>query len=778
MTEKLEERSNLNQVNQPLIAINNTNLCILLVVQFIYLFMGLTYASQWFSHLSSLTLTRLSSSSSHSFSLFNRNYTQRKVITNFSPKRQLQRPTFKTMASSTQVADATAKQDKITAPYGSWKSPITADVVSGASKRLGGIAVDDHGHLFWVESRPSESGRAVLVREADKPGEEPTDITPKEFAVRTTAQEYGGGAFTISADTVIYSNYKDQRLYKQSIKSKVDSSPVPLTPDYDGPVVSYADGVFDLRFNRFVTVMEDRRVSSTNSTTTIVAVGLSDKSIQEPKVLVSGNDFYAFPRIDPKGERIAWIEWGHPNMPWDKTELWVGYISENGDVHNRICVAGCDPTLVESPTEPKWSSKGELFFITDRKSGFWNLYKWIESVNEVQAIYSLDAEFSTPLWVFGINSYELIQNNEGKNLIACSYRQNGRSFLGILDDVQSSLSLLDIPFTDINHMTSWNRCLYVEGASAIHPSSVAKVNLDDYGSKVVDFKIIWSSSPDSLKYKSYFSLPELIEFPTEVPGQNAYAYFYPPSNPIYQASQEEKPPLLLKSHGGPTSETRGILNLSIQYWTSRGWAFVDVNYGGSTGYGREYRERLLNKWGIVDVNDCCSCGKFLVDNGKVDSERLCITGGSAGGYTTLAALAFKETFKAGASLYGVADLSMLRAETHKFESHYIDNLVGTEEDYFERSPINFVDRFSCPIILFQGLEDKVVPPDQARKIYLALKKKGLPVALVEYEGEQHGFRKAENIKFTLEQQMLFFARLVGRFTVADEIDPIRIDNLD
>ncbi|KAB5568941.1 hypothetical protein DKX38_002734 [Salix brachista] len=655
------------------------------------------------------------------------------------------------MASSTQVVDETARQDKVTAPYGSWKSPITADVVSGASKRLSGIAVD---------CQVTSSGRSVLVREADKPGEEPTDITPKEFAVRTTAQEYGGGAFTISEDTVIYSNYKDQRLYKQSIKSK-DSSPVPLTPDYGGPVVSYADGVFDLRFNRFVTVMEDRRVSSTNSTTTIVAVGLSDKNIQEPKVLLSGNDFYAFPRIDPKGERIAWIEWGHPNMPWDKTELWVGYISENGDVHNRICVAGCDPTVVESPTEPKWSSKGELFFVTDRKSGFWNLYKWIESVNEVQAIYSLDAEFSKPLWVFGINSYELIQNNEGKNLIACSYRKNGRSFLGILDDVQSSLSLLDIPFTDIDNITSWNRCLYVEGASAVHPSSVAKVHLDDYGSKVVDFKIIWSSSPDSLKYKSYFSLPELIEFPTEVPGQNAYAYFYPPSNPIYQASQEEKPPLLLKSHGGPTSETRGILNLSIQYWTSRGWAFVDVNYGGSTGYGREYRERLVDKWGIVDVNDCCSCANFLV-----------------------------------------ADLSMLRAETHKFESHYIDNLVGNEEDYFERSPINFVDRFSCPIILFQGLEDKVqipylflcslgykndnqginelqvVPPDQARKIYLALKKKGLPVALVEYEGEQHGFRKAENIKFTLEQQMLFFARLVGHFTVADEIDPISIDNFD
>ncbi|KAK9270192.1 hypothetical protein L1049_025768 [Liquidambar formosana] len=698
-------------------------------------------------------------------------------IINLSTRKQLYqyRHSLKRM-TSTASAEA-AKAEKITALFGSWKSPITADVVSGGEKRLDGTAVDGHGRLFWVESRPTESGRAVLVKEPEKPGDEPTDITPKEFAVRTVAQEYGGGAFTISGETVIFSNYKDQRLYKQSIISG-DSLPVPISPDYGGPLVCYADGVFDSRFNRYVTVREDRCESSLNPTTTIVAISLSQNDIQEPKVLVGGNDFYAFPRMDPKGERMAWIEWGHPNMPWDKSELWVGYISENGDVYKRICVAGCDPTLVESPTEPKWSSKGELFFITDRKSGFWNLYKWIESENRVLAIYSLDAEFARPLWVFGMNSYEIIQCHEGKNVIACSYRQNGRSHLGILDDVQSSLTLLDIPFTDITNISSGIHCLYIEGASSVHPLSVAKVSLDDHTLKVVDFKIMWSSSPDSSKYTSYFSLPELIKFPTEVPGQNAYAYFYPPSNPIYQAGQEEKPPLLLKSHGGPTSETRGILNLSIQYWTSRGWAFVDVNYGGSTGYGREYRERLLGRWGIVDVNDCCSCAKFLVDSGKVDEGRLCITGGSAGGYTTLAALAFKDMFKAGASLYGVADLSLLRAETHKFESHYIDNLVGSEKDYFERAPINSVDKFSCPIILFQGLDDKVVPPEQARKIYLALKEKGLPVALVEYEGEQHGFRKAENIKFTLEQQMVFFARLVGHFEVADEITPIKIDNFD
>ncbi|KAJ4701806.1 putative Acylamino-acid-releasing enzyme [Melia azedarach] len=722
-------------------------------------------------------LTRFSA---HSYSSPTTNFKyvfRRRIIFTVSVQRLKQR-SCNIMASTTPVPEVSShSQDKIIAPYGSWKSPITADVVSGASKRLGGTAVEGQGHLIWLESRPAESGRAVLVKEPKKAGDEPTDITPKDYAVRTTAQEYGGGAFRVFGDTLIFSNYEDQRLYKQSIDSK-GSSPIPITPDYGAPSVSYADGVFDSRFNRYVTVREDRRKDALNTTTEIVAIGLNGQNIEEPKVLVTGSDFYAFPRMDPKGERMAWIEWHHPNMPWDKAELWVGYISENGDVYKRICVAGCDPTIVESPTEPKWSSKGELFFVTDRKGGFWNLHKWIESNNEVIALHSMDAEFAKPLWVFGMNSYEVIQSHGEKNIIACSYRQNGKSFLGILDDVGGSLSLLDIPFTDIDNITSGKDCLYVEGASAVQPSSVAKVTLDDQKSKAVGFEIVWSSSPDALQYKSYFSLPELIEFPTEVHGQKAYAYYYPPSNPMFQASQEERPPLLLKSHGGPTSETHGILNLSIQYWTSRGWAFVDVNYGGSTGYGREFRERLLGRWGIVDVDDCCSCAKFLIDSGKADGKRLCITGGSAGGYTTLAALAFRDTFNAGASLYGVADLNMLRAETHKFESHYIDNLVGTEKAFYERSPINSVDKFSCPIILFQGLEDKVVPPDQARKIYQALKEKGLPVALVEYEGEQHGFRKAENIKFTLEQQMLFFARLVGHFDVADEITPIKIENFE
>ncbi|KAK3025622.1 hypothetical protein RJ639_042120 [Escallonia herrerae] len=660
-------------------------------------------------------------------------------------------------ASTASLPQTSPAPHKTTAPYGSWKSPITADLVSGSEKRLEGFSVDSLRRLLWLE-------RAVLVREPERPGDEPTDITPKGFSVRTTAQEYGGGAFRILRDVLVFSNDEDQRLYKQSLTSE-GSSPVPLTPDYGGPVVRYADGVFDSRFNRYVAVRE------------------------EPKVLVGGNDFYAFPRVDQNGERLAWIEWSHPSMHWDKAELWVGYISDEGDVYKQICVAGGGSSPVESPTEPRWSMRGELFFITDRHKGFWNIYKWIEQNSELISVYSLDAEFTRPLWVFGISSYDFIQTDEQSNILACSYRQNGKSYLGIIDEVQNSFSAVDVPFTYITNIISEGHFLYIEGASALHPASLAKVTLNDHKSKVVDFQIMWCSSSDSQKYKTYFSMPELIKFPTSVAGQKAYAYFYPPCNSDYQADPEERPPLVLESHGGPTDEAHGILNLSIQYWTSRGWAFVDVNYGGSTERKLKGMAGNIENafWGLGEllmsmiaavVLNFWKCFLVKVDHGKVDGERICITGCSAGGYTTLASLAFRETFKAGASLFGIADLKSLSAEMHKFESHYISNLVGTEAALSERSPINFVDKFSCPIILFQGLEDKVVQPEQARKIYLALKKKGLPVALVEYEGESHGFRKADNIKNTLEQEMVFFARTVGRFKVGDEITPIRIENFD
>ncbi|XP_044438575.1 uncharacterized protein [Triticum aestivum] len=665
--------------------------------------------------------------------------------------------------------------EKATAPYGSWESPISAAAVSSAGKTVEGLAVAGDGRLLWVETRPEEGGRAVLVKEGAGADGRGLDVTPQEFAVRSLAQEYGGGAFAVQGDVVVFSNYSDQRLYKQTIG---DNSPLPLTPDYGGSVVRYADGVFDPHFSRYVTVMEDHRKSSSNPITTVAAVSTSVEDVNEPIVLLSGNDFYAFPRIDPTEKRMAWIEWSDPNMSWDKAQLWVGYFSSKGEVEKRICIAGGDPTIVESPTEPKWSSKGELFFITDRQSGFWNIYKWDEQSNVVVQVYSLDAEFSKPMWVYGVSSYAFLGNDDQSQKIVCCYRQNGKSYVGLLDHDSGSFSKIDLPFSAVTNIVSADGSFYVEGASASLPVSIAKVTLDEKRTMATDFSIVWSSSEDIKKYTPYFSLPEFMEFPTVIPGQHAYAYFYPPYNHTFQGSSDEKPPLLVGTHGGPTDEARGILDLSVQYWTSRGWAFVDVNYGGSAGYGREYRERLLGQWGVVDVNDCCSCATFLVATGRVDAQRLCVTGESAGGFTTLACLAFRQTFKAGSSLYGIADLASLRAGMHKFEAYYIDNLVGNKQAYFERSPINFVERFTCPVILFQGLDDPVVSPDQATTIYKAIKDKGLPVALVEYEGEQHGFRKAENIKFTLEQQMMFFARLVGHFKVADNIAPIKIDNFD
>ncbi|XP_034590034.1 dipeptidyl-peptidase 5 isoform X1 [Setaria viridis] len=705
--------------------------------------------------------------------------------------------------------EASGAAEKAIAPYGSWESPITAAAVSAAGRTVEGLAVAGDGRLVWVEKRPEQGGASVLVREAAEPRRQALDVTPQGFAVRTLAQEYGGGsgAFAVQGDTVVFSNYTDQRLYRQTIG---DSSPLPLTPDYAGSEVRYADGVFDPHFHRYVTIMEDHRDSSSDpvTITTIAAVKISDRDVNEPTILVSGNDFYAFPRIDPSEKRMAWIEWSNPNMSWDKSQLWVGYFSEKGEVHNRICIAGGDPALVESPTEPKWSAKGELFFITDRQSGFWNIYKWDEQSNVVIQLYALDAEFSKPMWVFGASSYAFLGKDDSSLKIICCYRQNGRSYVGVLDPGSGSFSTLDIPFSSVTNIVSGDECFYIEGASANLPESIAKVTLDEKRKVTADFSLVWSSSEDVTKHKSYFSVPEFIKFPTVIPGQHAYAYFYAPYNHSFQGSSNEKPPLLVRTHGGPTEEARGVLDLNVQYWTSRGWALVDVNYGGSSGYGREYRERLLGQWGVVDVNDCCSCATFLVETGRVDGKRLCITGESAGGFTTLACLAFRQTFKAGCSLYGasfhchfspiwlqlnptilihvglccvykqIADLTSLRASSHKFEACYTDNLVGNKQAYFERAPINFVDKFTCPLILFHGLEDTVVQPDQTTKIYRAIKDKGLPVALVEYEGEPHGFRKAENIKFTLEQEMMFFARLVGKFKVADDITPIKIENFD
>ncbi|BBN00021.1 hypothetical protein MPTK1_1g25790 [Marchantia polymorpha subsp. ruderalis] len=672
-------------------------------------------------------------------------------------------------------------QEQIEAAFGSWRSPVTADLVSGTTKQFGGSALDSHGRLIWCEGRPWQKGRYVLVREGSDSGGAAEDLTPAGFSVRTVVHEYGGGAFTISDDLIVFSNYEDQRLYKQALDG--DRTPVALTPDYGERRVRYADGVVDKSNGLYITVREDERMRGKEATNEIVVVQLSGDSSAEPKVLLSGNDFYAYPRLSPDGKKISWMEWSHPNMPWDRASIWVGDISSHGDVVNRTCVAGGDEEIMEAPSEPRWSPEGDLYFVSDRGSGWWNLYRWgIDT--KVEALYPLEAEFTRPLWNFGNTNFAFVRSKEAslQNKIVCTYRQRGMSHLGLFDVSTRTFSKIETPFCDIFGLMTEGEYVYITAGSTLCPLSVAKVNLLENEKGEYGYSVPWTSfEVDIENYRSYISVPQVVEFQTNVEGDTAFANFYPPTNPDYKPLAGEKPPLLVRSHGGPTSEAKITLNFSIQYWTSRGWAFADVNYSGSTGYGREYRERLRGQWGIRDVGDCCSCAEFLAEKGMVDGKRLCIDGRSAGGYTTIASMVFANTFAAGCSLFGLSQLADFGDETHKFESRYVQALTGGDKDkdaLYNRSPINFVKNWSCPIILFQGLEDKVVPPNQARIIYEAVKAKGLPVALVEYEGEQHGFLKAENIKHQLEQEMTFFARLIGGFKMAEEVTPLRIENYD
>ena len=452
-------------------------------------------------------------------------------------------------------------------------------------------------------------------------------------------------------------------------------------------------------------------------------------------------------------------------MPWDGTQLWVADILADGSVGEAECIAG---GVYQSICEPNWSPDGKLYFSSDR-TGWWNLYRYSKD-GTVEPLWEMEAEFGYPHWVFGVSTYAFASQSR----LICTYSQNGRQYLASLDPNAKQLQPIEIPYTSISSLEVRANQLVLIAGSPTEPTAVVKLDLDKGETTIL------KRSSDLEIDPGYLSVPEAIAFPTEN-GLTAYAWFYPPQNKDYTSSEGELPPLLVKSHGGPTAAASATFNLRIQYWTSRGFAFLDVNYGGSTGYGREYRQRLDQKWGIVDVDDCVNGAKYLVRQGKVNGERLAISGGSAGGYTTLAALTFRDTFKAGASYYGVSDLEALATDTHKFESRYLDRLIGAYPEekaiYEQRSPIHFTERLSCPVIFFQGLEDKVVPPNKAEKMVEALKIKGLPVAYVPFEGEQHGFRRAENIKRALDGEFYFYSRVFG-FEPADAIEPVKIINLD
>lgn len=635
------------------------------------------------------------------------------------------------------------------APYGSWKSPVTTDLIVAECIGLGGSQfVGDT--LYWMELRPQEGGRAVLVRrEADG---STTDLYPAPFYARTRVHEYGGGAWLIGGETLFFSNFSDQQLYVQELVAA--DTPRKLT---DEPDFRFANATVDEARDRLICVVEDHGAEG-EPENFIGAVDLVTGNVTR---LVAGHDFFSSPTLSPDGDKLAWVAWDHPNMPWDHTSLWLADLDENGIPLEAKLVAGDN----EAVQQPRFSPGGALHFITDR-NGWWNIYR---HENETICICQKEAEFAGPPWDFGVTSFHFRSEQE----ILCLYSNANQTRLATLDATTGQLDDVELPFTSIGGLSvSDKRCTFI-GASPTRFSAIVTLNLDTHEMETIkeSCKVILDTG--------YYSVPEAIEFDT-ANNETAHGFYYPPANKDYEAPAGDFPPLVVMVHGGPTASTSGVLSLSTQFWTSRGFAVLDLNYRGSTGYGRTYRQRLNGAWGIVDVEDSVHGARYLAERRLADPDMLAIRGGSAGGYTTLAALTFEDTFKAGASYYGIGDLEALAKDTHKFESRYVDSMIGRyPEDigtYKSRSPINHVDRLSCPVIFFQGLEDKIVPPNQAETMVAALKEKNIPVAYVPFEGEQHGFRKAENIKRSLDLELFFYAKIFG-FSTADQIEPVDIMNL-
>ncbi|HEV7395067.1 MAG TPA: S9 family peptidase [Pyrinomonadaceae bacterium] len=637
-----------------------------------------------------------------------------------------------------------------TAPHGAWKSPITSDLIVSEVVGLSQPGFDGDS-ITWVEMRPSEGGRNVIVRRG--PDGSITDINPQPYNARTRVHEYGGGDCVAHKGAVFFSNFSDQQIYLRSGEE--------LRQVTSGEGMRYADHIYDPGRARLISIREEHQASNTEARNCVVSIDLENDGRET--VLAEGKDFYSSPRLSRDGSKLAWLTWNHPNMPWDGTELWLGEFAADGTISEAHCVAG---GMSESIFQPEWSPDGELYFVSDR-NGWWNLYRLNRS--EVEPLSPRAAEFGFPQWVFGMSSYGFVSSNR----LVCSYVERGKSNLAILNTDRLELEQLDCPYSDIQYLKAENNKIVFRGGSPSAPAAIVELDLSS-----MKFQVLRQSMNASID-SGYLSQPEAIEFPTE-DNLTAYGLYYRPRNRDYIGPEDERPPLLVRSHGGPTAAASASLNLTIQYFTSRGFAVLDVNYGGSTGYGREYRERLKGKWGIVDVDDCANGARYLAERGEVDSNRLMITGGSAGGYTTLCALTFRTEFKAGASHYGVSDVEALAKDTHKFESRYLDGMIGpypeARELYLRRSPINFTERLSCPVIFFQGLEDKVVPPSQAEAMVEALKAKHLPVAYIAFAGEQHGFRQAKNIKRALDGEIYFYSRVFG-FDLADEVEPVVIENL-
>ena len=632
-------------------------------------------------------------------------------------------------------------------------------MVAQGGVRLSAPWIED-GVVWWLEGRAAEGGRVVLVRQ-DPDGRQ-VDVVPAGFNVRTSVHEYGGGAYCVHGGVAFCSRFDDQRLYR------VDpgAEPVPITPALEGRRQRYADGCVTADGRRWIGVRERHAESDRSVDVVNELVVLPTDGSTESRVIAGGRDFYSNPRISPDGTRLCFLTWNLPWMPWDGCELHVADLAPNGDLSDIEHVAGADGS--ESIWQPEWSPAGDLVFASDR-SGWWNLERIRDGQRTV--LHAAAAEFGYPAWTFGARSYAFL----GDGRIVCAYDTGGFTHLGVLEPETGSLDAVE-PGLDSpsGSLCAEGMGVVVVAGSTTSPSAVVLVDVESGATRMLRSSLEISLAPE------YCSIPQSIEFPTEG-GLTAHALFYSPVNPDFEAPDGERPPLIVESHGGPTGSASGIFSLGTQFWTTRGFAVVDVDYGGSTGYGRAYRERLNGQWGVVDLQDCVNAARYLVEEGEADPDRLLITGGSAGGYTTICALTFTDAFAAGTTYFGIADLEQFGGgETHKFELRYEHTLVGPYPEradlYRARSPIHFTDRISTPMLVLQGADDRVVPPSQAELIVAALRERGIPHAYLLYEGEGHGFRKAENIVGSLEAELSFYAQVLG-FEPAGSIPRLEIANL-
>jgi dipeptidyl aminopeptidase/acylaminoacyl peptidase len=634
-------------------------------------------------------------------------------------------------------------RDNVT-PLAVWPSPITAERAAASRTRLGDVQLSD-GDAYWIEGRPLEQGRCVIVREHDGVV---SDLIDAPYSARTWVHEYGGAAMLAHGGTVFFSNATDGRIHRLV----PGAGPEPLTPVDAG--LRYADFEVDQARDRLICVVEDHRGASVTNDVRAVPLGGG-----EAVTLLSGNDFYSTPRVSPDGTRMLWLTWNHPNMPWDGCELWSAHLDDSGMPRDPRLIAGGP---AESIFQPSWSRQSVVHFTSDR-TGWWNLYRW--DGGNVEALAPMEAECGAAQWVFGLSTYAFCGDHR---IVLWACRDGGWEFFGL--DESGELTRLDVPYTEfaLYICAEGDDVLFDAGGPAT-PHGVVRFNVATGAHRTVRLE------SDAVIDESLLSRPRHLTFPG-YGGETAHAWYYAPRNDAVEPEAGRKPPLLLRAHGGPTSSASFALDPSVQFWTSRGFAYLDVDYGGSTGYGRAYRDRLNQQWGVVDVGDCVAAAQHLVNIGDVDPNRLFIHGGSAGGYVVLCAMTFHDVFQAGASLFGIADLELLMAESgHKFESHY-DSPLPIGRGMHDRSPVHFIDQVRGAVLLLQGLDDPVVPAIQAEMMFTALKNAGVPCAYIGYPGEQHGFRQAANIARTLEAQLHFFATVTG-MTLAESIVPVDILNL-